>query len=125
MSNLPTLPGSQSALPDAWIDRLFDRFATMYGNTWFSKWAGVPLDEVKRTWAEDLAFADAEQLKRALEHCKTNATFPPSSAEFAGLCKQFKTTGANHLFLPDKRRGDGPPGGFQSLRSVLRRDGHV
>lgn len=97
-----------SALPESWIDKLFDRFATMYGKQWYDQWTGIPLDRVKQTWREDLAFADGEQLRKALDHCKTNSKFPPTCPEFAGLCKTFSKS-FDRPALPDYTRSGMPP----------------
>lgn len=98
---LPALTSETSqALPSAWIDRLFSRFAVMYGRHWFDLWAGVDMEEVKAAWSSDLSFASGEQMRKALDHCKTNSKFPPTCPEFAGLCKAFSTT-YTHQALPD------------------------
>lgn len=111
MSNLSeTSQAIPSALPNAWINRLFDRFLTMYGRQWLDLWAGVPLEAVKATWAEDLAAFDADTLRKALEHCRSNNKFPPSSPEFVGLCKSFRPSPAGHYAaLPAPRGGDIDP----------------
>jgi len=98
-----TSRANQSALPDAWIDRLFQRFSLMYGKEWAEKWSGLPLDQVKAAWSQDLAFASADQLRLALDHCKANNKFPPSSPEFVGLCKQFRVQGSPLLALVEPR----------------------
>lgn len=102
-----TSPAKPSALPDAWIDRLFQRFSLMFGNSWASKWGGLPMPQVKALWAEDLAFASAEQIKRALDHCKAHGVHPPSSPEFVSLCRQFAPPPSTAKALPDKRGAGG------------------
>ena len=94
-----TSQANQSALPDAWIDRLFLRFAQMYGKLWIDMWEGIPIDGVKATWAADLAGYGAEQIKRALDHCKANNKFPPTCPEFVGLCRQFRGAPSHQLYL--------------------------
>jgi len=75
----------------------------MYGKDWNEKWANIPLAEVKASWATDLAFASPDQLRQALDHCKANNKFPPSSPEFVGLCKQFRVQGSPLLALAEPR----------------------
>ena len=87
-------------LPDEWVDRLFLRFSTMYGSAWLEKWRGIPMDEVRRTWAADLGGFDGETLRRALEHVKSNCSFPPSCPEFVAICKQFRAPPAQQTYLP-------------------------
>lgn len=100
---------NRSALPDAWIDRLFQRFAFMYGNNWGAKWAGLPMDQVKAAWAADLAFASADQLRRALDHCKSHNAHPPSSPGFVGLCRAFAPSMETGNRLPAPRGGEIDP----------------
>jgi hypothetical protein len=93
----------QNALPSAWVDRLFDRFAAMYGKHWFDLWADVPMADVKDAWQTDLAGFSGEQIRKALDHCKTNNTFPPTCPEFAGMCRQFREAPATVLQLTGPR----------------------
>lgn len=109
MTDLATLQVKPSALPDAWIDRLFDRFATMYGKHWLDLWAGIPIDRVKQTWRDDLSFAGGEQIRKALDHCKLHCKFPPTAPEFAGLCKSFAVLPDNSRALPDYSKSEMPP----------------
>ena len=98
-----TSRANPSALPEQWIDRLFARFATMYGKHWLELWAGVPMEAVKATWAEDLGGISGEQIRRALDHRKTHSTFPPTCPEFVALCRQFRDTPATTIYLPAPR----------------------
>lgn len=91
------------------MDRLFQRFATMYGTAWSGKWVNVPLDQVKAAWAEDLAFASSDQLRRALDHCKGHNPHPPSSPEFVGLCHAFAPAMETGNRLPAPRGGEIDP----------------
>lgn len=106
---LPALANETSrALPNAWIDRLFERFALMYGKHWFDQWGGLAIDDVKAAWATDLAFASGEQVRKALDHCRANNKFPPTSPEFVGLCKAFSTT-YDRPALPDYSKAEIDP----------------
>jgi hypothetical protein len=107
MQLVPKIETSQ-ALPSAWIDRLFQRFALMYGNQWLAKWQGFDIAEVKGAWAADLAFASAEQIRRALDHCKGHNPHPPSCPEFVGLCKQFAPPRSTLQALPNRVKEDIP-----------------
>jgi hypothetical protein len=89
-----------SALPDAWIDRLFLRFSQMYGKLWLDMWEHIPMDGVKATWAEDLAGCSADQIRHALDHCKTHLKFPPTCPEFVALCREFREKPQNVAYLP-------------------------
>jgi hypothetical protein len=89
----------QNALPSAWVDRLFERFAAMYGKHWFDQWSDVPMADVKDAWQTDLAAFTGEQIRRALDHCKTHNTFPPTLPEFAGMCRQFREIPQSRLAI--------------------------
>jgi hypothetical protein len=75
----------------------------MYGSQWLDKWRGIPLDEVKRTWAEDLAGFTAEQLGYALSCVKLACKFPPSSVEFAQFARERTREPAHQQYLPAPR----------------------
>ena len=98
--NLPTSPANPSALPNAWIDRLFMRFSGMYGKHWADLWQGIPMEQIKAVWAEDLAGCSADQIRHALDHCKTHLKFPPTCPEFVGLCREFREKPQNVAYLP-------------------------
>ena len=78
----------RNALPDAWIDRLFGRFASLYGKHWLDMWADVPMADVKDAWSTELAGMTGEQIGKALDHV---GKFPPTCPEFVALCRQFPT----------------------------------
>lgn len=81
-----TLPQRPSALPDTWIEALFLKLATMYGNRFTDMWRGVDSDKVKQTWAERLVVYPPEVLKYALAECD-NFPSPPSLPQFIQLCR--------------------------------------
>ena len=78
------------ALPNAWIDRLFDRLAAIYGKHWIDLWADVPMADVKDAWAEGLRGCDGDQIKAGLNHAMLNLKFPPTLPEFVTLCHAFR-----------------------------------
>ena len=86
-----------TALPSAWINRLFDRFAVMYGKHWLDLWADVPMADVKDAWRTELGGCTGEQIGAALKAC---GTFPPTLPEFLALCKPAPVPAAHRLFLP-------------------------
>lgn len=114
-----TSPANPNALPDAWIDRLFQRLSLMYGNAWSQKWAGLPLADVKAAWATDLAFASADQIRRALDHCRANNPHPPSSPEFVGLCRAFAPAMDTRRALPNYAKEAMPPEVRAAIARVL------
>jgi hypothetical protein len=89
-----------SDFPKDWVEALFRRFAVMYGSKWTAMWADVPIADVMDAWREDLNGVTGEQVKRALEHCKSHCPFPPTLPEFLGVCRQFRVTGQSVPYLP-------------------------
>ena len=86
-----------TALPTAWINRLFQRFDVMYGKHWREMWADVPMADVMDAWSSALVGVKGEQIATALKAC---GTFPPTLPEFVALCKPPSTPPAHRLFLP-------------------------
>lgn len=89
-------------LPDAWIERLFDRLAALYGSKFADLWKNTDLQNVKATWAEKLGgFGDRPDIIRhALDACD-DRPWPPTLPEFLGLCRdQARRAGAESVKLP-------------------------
>lgn len=101
---LPTSATSQarpSALPDAWVERLFERLAALYGSRFADLWRGTDAENVKAVWAEKLAgFHDRpEVLKAALDACD-DKPWPPTLPEFLGFCRNAAGRGEVFTALP-------------------------
>lgn len=98
---MTTAERSKPALPDSWVERIFDRMQGMYGSLWVDRWrtgetverAGRVFDRgllnAKATWAQELGgFAEQpERIQRALESCRSKS-LPPTLPEFVELCRQ-------------------------------------
>jgi len=80
------LTQSIPSLPTSWMDRLFQRLSVMYGSKFLDMWANMDIQEVKLAWGEDLAGYTADELKRGLEWCKTQA-WPPTLPQFMTACR--------------------------------------
>lgn len=81
-----TSQAKPSALPESWMDRLFERMEDRYGDLWASRYGAFPRTRVMRTWAEDLADLSRDELARGVEACRS-AKFPPNLPEFRALCR--------------------------------------
>lgn len=73
-------------LQSAWIERLWTRLVSMYGNKFLDMWRGLDIALVKTAWSEDLAGYTSDELKRGLEYCKTQQ-WPPTLPEFMTACR--------------------------------------
>lgn len=74
-------------LPIKAVDRLFERLAATYGDAWTRKWADVPMNDVKSSWAHELqGFTNRlEALAWALENLPERC---PNVIEFRNLCRR-------------------------------------
>lgn len=81
MDNAPS-----TALPSAWIDRIFERLLAMYGRKFADMWGCVDTASLKSTWAEALSDLKPEEISRGLAACLTRE-WPPTLPEFRGLCR--------------------------------------
>ena len=74
-----------------WIRSLFVRFKATYGNRVATMWGDSSPAVTESVWAEELAGFAQEDVKAALEACRTSyPSFPPTLFEFAGLCRDAK-----------------------------------
>lgn len=77
-------------IPNAWIERLWDRLKTMYGAKFIDLWRDVDPIQLKQAWAEEFAGYTANEIKRGLEACKIRP-FPPTLPELLTLCRPAMT----------------------------------
>lgn len=89
------------ALPDSWVERIFDRMQGLYGSLWVDRWRSGEMVErggksfdrgvmlAKATWAEELGgFAGMpDRISKALEACRSRS-LPPTLPEFLQMCRQ-------------------------------------
>jgi hypothetical protein len=85
-----TSPPKPSALPEAWIERLFGRFEALYGAKVADAWKGCDLRNVKVVWAEALGSLSRDELSAGIAGCMTRE-WPPTLPEFVKLCRQPST----------------------------------
>jgi len=75
-----------TAKQSAWVDRLFERLAAMYGARFGDMWAGQALETVKRIWREELADLTQDEVTRGVAGCRSRQ-WPPTLPEFLRLCR--------------------------------------
>lgn len=76
----------EQALPQAWIERLFEKMLCEYGAKFSNQWGALDPHTLKRHWAQRLAGLTAEQLRAGLEALERHE-WPPTLPEFVKLCK--------------------------------------
>ena len=76
------------SLPAAWVDRIFDRLAIVYGEEFLARWRAVNMADVKTDWANTLGYyeADPGAIAWALENLPSGK--PPTVLQFRDLCRQ-------------------------------------
>ena len=83
------------------IDRLFLRFAAMYGQVWRSQFKSDEyLVFVKGEWQEGLLGYADNILDLAIEWCRKNKELPPTLPQFIDFCKNCSKRGS--FFVPDE-----------------------
>lgn len=118
MQNPPTSPPNRDALPDRWVDRLFEELLAMYGKHWLDLWADTDVPRVKASWAAALSGLDGECIRLALGELRTiGKPFPPTQPEFVSLCRQFVRRGPHRLSLASPRYE--PENVFKNLRKLM------
>lgn len=76
------------SLPCAWVDKLFQKFSVTYGQGFLRQYDGVPIEEVKANWGEELSGfqQNPAAISYGLDH------LPPSKAptvlEFRDICRK-------------------------------------
>lgn len=77
-------------LPLNWVEAIYRKFSTYWGEAFVAKWKTIPMDELMIAWSEELAGYTPEELKRGLAACK-GKPFPVSFPEFLMLCRPVLT----------------------------------
>lgn len=81
-----------AALPEKWIDKIFQRMEGRYGSLFLDRWRGCDMDNVRAVWADELAgFVDQpERIAYALR-VLSDSQFPPTLPEFKAACRNAPT----------------------------------
>lgn len=97
MSHLTTVSTGNQSESREWVDRLFLRLASLYGNLWTQRWEGLDLALVKADWHDELRFYSFETIKAALDHCRSAQSLPPTLPEFSRICRDWRRPEAKPL----------------------------
>lgn len=80
------LPKHLQPIPEAWVERLFERLAAILGARMADIVAGSKPEDVKREWALALAGFGDNEIRRGIASTRT-CKFPPNLPEFLHLCR--------------------------------------
>lgn len=88
-----------TALPLAWVEKVFRKLTVVYGRDFMTRWEGQEINDVIEDWAEELAgFVNwPEAIAWALKNLPDSK--PPTVLEFRALC--FKAPKPERLALPE------------------------
>lgn len=82
---MPNNQKNSSALPNAWIDWIFEEMVGMYGKRFVDMWGTTDQEAVREVWARRLAGLSGAQIARGMKLCERRP-FPPTLPEFNNLC---------------------------------------
>lgn len=84
-----TSQANQRALPESWIEKIFSKFEARYGSLFLDRWRGCDMENVRATWAEELAnFEDKPECIGHALRVLAASKFPPTLPEFLEACRQ-------------------------------------
>jgi len=78
---------STNALPEAWVERLFERMLLDYGKKFSDQWSGADTDTLIAHWSRELADYSGAELKRGMD-ALSSREWPPTLPEFKKLCRR-------------------------------------
>lgn len=101
MSTQPSTPESWSddpqwpvaAVPQRWVERLFETLAATYGVRFADLWRGTDVAIVKRQWGVELAKITSAQLRAGRENLMALVKVP-TLPEFIAHCRQSRADAA-------------------------------
>lgn len=80
------VPWPARAIPEHWIESLFEKMAFTYGTKFADQWRGIDTDGIKRHWAEKLGALTNQELAHGVLKLETR-DWPPTLPEFLKLCR--------------------------------------
>lgn len=83
---MTTQLSTSEPLPSAWIEKLFERMAALYGSKFADMWRGTDPEQVKALWAHELGKLTREEVTKGAQALMTQ-DWPPSLPQFIKLCR--------------------------------------
>lgn len=87
MNPTTELSTSTNALPQAWVEKLFERMLLEYGKKFADQWGPADTDALIAHWSRELAGYSRIELKRGVD-ALANRDWPPTLPEFKKLCRR-------------------------------------
>lgn len=70
------------------MQRVSDELALAFGNQFYAKWQGIPLDALHANWAENLGEFSVGAIGYAMKKT-SRAVMPPNLGEFIASCREY------------------------------------
>ncbi len=83
MTHLST---STNPIPEAWVERLFEKMAALYGNKFLDMWGKTDLKTVKALWSQELGKLSREEITRGANALMT-LEWPPTLPQFLKISR--------------------------------------
>lgn len=83
---MTTQLSTSEPLPTAWIEKLFERMAALYGSKFADMWRGTDPEQVKALWAHELGKLSRDEVTKGAQALMTQE-WPPSLPQFIKLCR--------------------------------------
>lgn len=80
------LSTSTNPIPDNWIDALFAKMSTYYGNKFADMWRDSSMQAIKSVWSQELRKLSKEDFARGANALMTQE-WPPTLPQFIKLCR--------------------------------------
>lgn len=77
---------STDRISEAWIERLFEKMAALYGNRFLDMWAKTDLKTVKALWSQELSKLTREEIVRGANALVT-LEWPPTLPQFLKISR--------------------------------------
>jgi hypothetical protein len=84
MSN--QLSTSINPIPQSWIDALFAKMSSLYGNKFSDMWRDSNMQAVKSVWSEELGKLSRDEIARGANALITQE-WPPTLPQFIKMCR--------------------------------------
>lgn len=83
MNHSSTLP---TQIPSSWVDALFAKMSSLYGNKFTDMWRDQDISVVKKVWYEELAKLTRDEIAKGA-NALMNQEWPPTLPQFIKLCR--------------------------------------
>lgn len=70
------------------MQRVSDELALAFGNQFYAKWQGIPLDTLHANWADNLGEFSVGAIGYAMKKT-SRAAMPPNLGEFIAACREY------------------------------------